>query len=236
MGIGIVLLFWAVIGSVLSGIALVIFGGTTSVLTRGVTKGRRRAIILASLFPFACLGWAGVVFTFQALVNEGVLHRDPSLGDALHCPLPNGYEILMIDVTDYGWVYNPKTQGNSGGVGEQEDAIYGVRSLQIAGPYIIGGVDEGEPPDVGSTKLDSYFVLDARTGKRTTLPNYDALSNAARQLEIQLNLEPIRTIYWRYRFTLFDVFVGVLFCGPVLTALLLIIRWVMRLRKTRGPA
>jgi hypothetical protein len=236
MGIGIVLLFWVVIGTILSGIALLIFGGATAFFTRGVTKSRRRAIVLTSLFPFACLAWAGVIFSFQAFVNEGVLHRDPGLGDAWHCPLPNGYEILMIDVTDYGWVYNPRTQGTSGGVGEQEDAVYGVRSVQIAGPYIIGAVDEGTPPDMGSTKIDSYFILDARTGKRTTLPNYDSLGSAARQRGIRLHLEPIDAVYSRYRFSWFDIFAGVLFCGPILTAFLLLVLWIARLRQTRGPA
>src|SRR5690349_6374404 len=120
MGIAFVLLFWAIGGTIFSGLVAVILGGATASLTRGVTKGRRRAIILASLFPFACLLWAVFIFIFQTFVNEGVLHRDPGIGDAWHCSLPNGYEILMIDVTDYGSVYNPRTQPVPGGVGEQE--------------------------------------------------------------------------------------------------------------------
>jgi hypothetical protein len=234
MGIGFVLLFWAVIGTILSGIALLIFGGATAFFTRGVPRGRRRAIIATSLFPFACFAWAAFIFVFQALVNEGVLHRDPGLGDAWHCPLPNGYQILLIDVTDYGSVYNPKTQISPDGVGEQEDAVFGVRLLQIAGPYIVGAVDEGKPPDVRSKKIDSYFILDARTGKRTTLTDYDSLARAAGQLDIHLGLEPIERVYSRYRFSWFDVFAGVLFCGPILIAFLFLVRWVVRLRQTRA--
>jgi hypothetical protein len=235
MGIGIVLLFWAVVGTILAVIAVLILGGTTAVLTRGAPVGRRRAIIAVSLFPFACLAWAGIIFVFQAFVNEEVLHRDPGLGDAWHCPLPNGYEILMIDVTDQGMVYNPKTQGTSGGVGEQEDAVFGVRLVQVAGRYIIGGVDEGRPPEIESKKIDSYFILDTRTGKRTTLPTYASVASAAGQLGIGLSLEPIYRVYSRYRFSWFDVFAGALLLSPILIAFLLLVRLVMRLRQTRGP-
>lgn len=236
MGIGFVLLFWAVIGTILSGLAAIVFGGFAAVFTRRVIKGRRPAILAATLLPFACFAWAGVIFAFQSLVNEGLLHRDPGLGDAWSCPLPNGYQILMIDVTDYGWVYNPKTQFGYDGVGEREDAVFGVRLVQIAGPYIFGGVDEDSPPELDSAKIDSYFMLDARTGKRTKLPNYDALSSAAGQLGIQLHLEPIDRVYRKYRFSWFDVFAGVLFCVPILIAFFFLVRWVLRLRRTRGPA
>ena len=150
-------------------------------------------------------------------------------------PLPNGYEILMIDVTDQGMVYNPKTQGTSGGVGEQEDAVFGVRLVQVADRYIIGGVDEGRPPEFESKKIDSYFILDTQTGKRTTLPTYASVASAAGQLGIGLSLEPIYRVYSRYRFSWFDVFAGALLLGPILIAFLLLVRLVMRLRQTRAP-
>lgn len=238
MGIGIVLLLWAIIGSILAGASLVVLGGAVAFFTKGVTKGRTAAIVAAGLFPFACLAWAGAIFFFQAFVNEGLLHRDAGLGDAWRCPLPNGYAILMIDVTDYGSVYNPKTQGVSGAVGEQEDAVFGVRLLQIAGPYILGGVDSKVPgdSDESSIQVDSYFVLDARTGKRTNLPSYEALNTAALQFGVQPKLEPIQSVYARYRFSWFDVFVGVLFCSPILITFLFLVRRVMRLRQTRGAA
>jgi hypothetical protein len=110
MGLGIVLLLWLVVGTVLTAIGAAILAGTTGLLTRGITNGRRKVIIAAALLPFVCLCWAGVVFVFQAVINEGLLHRDLGLGDTWHAPLPNGYQIMMIDVTDQGMVYNPKTQ------------------------------------------------------------------------------------------------------------------------------
>jgi hypothetical protein len=128
MGIGIVLLFWAILGIVVASIAAATLGCAAAMLTRGVTNGRRKVIIAGSLFPLVCLGWGGAIFVFQAVVNEGLLHRDLGLGDTWHAPLPNGYQIMMIDVTDQGWVYNPKTQPGSS-VGEQQDAVAGVRNV-----------------------------------------------------------------------------------------------------------
>jgi predicted PurR-regulated permease PerM len=102
MGIGIVLLFWAVIGTILAGVAAVVLGVATAWLTRRVQHWRRTAILAAAVLPFLCLAWAGAVFFFQAIVNETLFHRDPGLGDAWHTPLPNGYSLLMIDETDHG--------------------------------------------------------------------------------------------------------------------------------------
>jgi hypothetical protein len=118
MGIGMVLLAAAVVGMVVASIGGAILGGSAARFTKGVERRRRRtSILVAVAFPFACLAWGGLVFAFQAVVNEEVLHRDVGVGDAWECPLPNGYALLMIDVTDHGFVYNPKTQ-TEGAVGE----------------------------------------------------------------------------------------------------------------------
>lgn len=177
MGIGIVLLFWAVAGTVLASIGALAFGSLTAFLTRGSPK-RRRAIVLSSVFPFICLGWAAALFIFQAIVNEAVFHRDLSLGDTWESPLPDGYAITMIDVTDQGWVYNPKTQLN-GGVGEQEDAVAGVRTVQIAGKYILGAADSHHSDFEKPTDVDSFFLLDTDTGKRKQFANQQDLGRAA---------------------------------------------------------
>jgi hypothetical protein len=143
----------------------------------------------------------------------------------------------MIDVTDYGWVYNPKTQGSGGVVGEQEDAIAGVRLVQVSGQRILGGSDSQafrESRDNNKDQVDSYFLLDTATGKRTNFSTYNALQNATLQLGIQPNLEHIETVYSRYRFTWFDVFVGfLLFVPPFISGSLLVL-WIVRLRRERA--
>jgi hypothetical protein len=175
-----VLIAWAVVGTILAGVAAVVLGGATALLTKRVPRWRRTAILLAAVLPFFCLAWGGGVFMFQAIVNEILFHRDPGLGDTWETPLPNGYAVLMIDDTDHGWVYNPKTQV-PGGVSEQEDAPFGVRVLQVQGPYIIGGLDSkafGSSCD-NETRVDSYFLLDTHSGKRTNFPTLTASGRLA---------------------------------------------------------
>ena len=237
MGLPVVLLFWLVIGLVVASVAAVVLAATTAMLTRRVVTGRRRVIVASAVFPFLCLCWGGCVFVFQAFVNELLLNRDLGIGDTWHAPLPNGYQIMMIDVTDQGWVYNPKTQGSGGGVTDREDAIPGIRQLEVTGRYILGGTDTKAFEHLGeeTNQVDSYFVLDTQTGKRTDFKSYDELQNRARQLNIPLNLEPINTVYSRFRFTWFDVFAGLLSLIPPLLGLTLLVLWLRHLRKTQLP-
>jgi hypothetical protein len=174
------------------------------------------------------------VFVSHSIVNEVVFHRDPGIGDSWQCPLPNGYALLMIDVTDQGIVYNPKTQPAGGGVGEQEDAVDGVRVLQLAGRYIVGGTDSQAFAHLGRSegRVDSYFLLDTMTGRRTRFSLLDELRSASLPLGIQLNLEAIGRVYSRYRFTWFDVLAGALFLGPPLLAVAFLGLWIMKLRRT----
>jgi len=232
MGIGIVLLVWAVVGTILACVGALVMGAAATFLTRKATQDRSLTLLSAVAFPFACLGWAALLFVFQACVN-GAMHRDPGLGDSWNCPLPNGYAITMIDVTDQGWVYNPKTQID-GGVAEQEDAVAGVRLVQVSGKYILGGSDSRSIVDSHSSNdyVDSYFLLDTQTGRKTAFPNVDGLRAAATQAGINLNLEPIDAVYSRYRYTWFDVSVGILLCVPPLACLVLLARKILKLRKS----
>jgi hypothetical protein len=236
MGLGFVLLAWAVIGTIMAGMGLVVFGGSTAYLTRGIAKGRRKAIIISGLFPFACLAWAAIVFIFQAVINDRFFHCDPGIGDGWYCQLPNGYKITMIDVTDQGWVSNPRTQANEGDINDQEDSIFGVQMLQVAGPFILGGVNSQAFKHLGDRngQINSYFLIDTRTGKRTTLPNYEALRGIASQLGLNPNLETIYSVYSRYRYSWFDVAAGLLLCVPPIVCAVLLVRWIIRLRRTRG--
>ncbi len=235
MGLGFVLFFWAIAGIVAAAIAAVTLGSIAALLTRGIQKSRRAVIIATALFPFLCLGWGAAVFVFQAVVNEGLLHRDLGLGDTWHAPLPNGYQIMMIDVTDQGWVYNPKTQPESA-VEERQDAIAGVRSLQIAGRYILGATDSKSFEHLGDDKsqVDGYFLLDTQLGQQMKFQSYDGLTQSARGLGIEPNLQPIYTVYSKFRFSWFDILSGILFLLLPVTGALLLIIWIRHLRRTRN--
>jgi hypothetical protein len=237
MGLGFVLLAWTVIGTIMAGMGLAVFGGSTAYLTRGVAKGRRKAIIISGLFPFACLAWAAIVFIFQAVINDRFFHCDPGIGDGWYCPLPNGYTITMIDVTDQGFVSKPRTPGTEVDLNDEELTVSEVRMLQLAGPYILGGVGSQAFKHLGdrNSKIDSYFLIDTRTGKRTTLPDYETLRGVASKLGVNPNLETIHSVYCRYRYSWFDAVAGIMLCVPPAICFVLLIRWIVRLRRIRGP-
>jgi hypothetical protein len=237
MGFGFVLLLWTIVGTVVAAIGSATLGCATALFTRGVPSGRRKAILTASLFPLVCLGWGGTVFVFQAVVNEAILDRDLGLGDTWHAPLPNGYQIMMIDVTDQGWVYNPITQPGQT-VSQREDALDGVRNLQVAGRYILAAADSKGFDHLGkdTNDVDGYFLLDTQFGKKTQFLTYDELRRKAMELGIELNLQPIYNVYSKFRFSWFDLVAGILFLVPPAIGALTLIVWVVRLRRTRGFA
>jgi len=232
MGVGFVAVMWLVFGTIAAFVGRLILRRLAAVLTREVDGRRERLIRAAAAFPFVCLAWCAAVFIFQATINEKVFHRDPWIGDAWECPLPNGYALLMIDVPDVGWVYNPRTQSMTGGVGQQEDAIPAVRTLQVANRYIFGGIDSNFRDHFDlAHQVDSYFALDTMTGKRTDFATLDELRNAGTSLSVQLALEPIFRTYAKYRVTWFDMLAALLFVGPPLLGLALLGAWTLRERR-----
>lgn len=233
MGIGIVLLIWTVAGAFVATISGLILRSLTQFITRGVRRGRAKAVTAAGAFPFACLAWAAFVFLFQAFIGQNLLHRDPGIGDTRYCPLPNGYVLRMVDVIDRGWIYNPKTQP-ADGLATRGDAIANVHSLQVAGRYILGTADSRASEHASdSSEVDSFFLLDTQAGQHMTFLRYEALAFQAKQFGIQPNLEPINAAYARYRFSWFDVLAGVLFFVPPVAAMYFLGRWIVRLRRSR---
>jgi hypothetical protein len=144
---------------------------------------------------------------------------------------------MMIDVTDQGCVYNPKTQESSGVV-ERDDAVLGVRRLQVADRYILGAADSAAFNHIGTNtnEVDSYFILDTKAGKQTQFKDFYSLQQGAQALGVETRLDPIRDVYSKFRFTWFDVFVGLLFCVPPAFGGLLLTLWILRLRRNRPAA
>jgi len=179
-----------------------------------------------------------MVFIFQGFINADLLHRDIGLGDSWHCPLPNGYSLLMIDVTDEGTVYNPKTQTTMDAVVDQQDAISGVKELQVAGHYLLGGFDSRYTEHFGdeSSPPDGYFLLDTQTGKRSDFTSQNELKREASDLGIRMTMEPIYKIYSRYRFTWFDIVTLCVLLLPPLLAYVVLARWIVVLRNKRSAS
>jgi hypothetical protein len=237
MGIGIVLIFWGLVGLIGATVGSVTLPRVASHFTQGAGKDCRRLLLAMRLFPFACLAWASAVFVFYAVVNEIVFHRDPGIGDGWTCPLPNGYAIEMIDVTDRGFLYNPKTQDINLGLHESRDAISDVCELQLAGRYVLGGANCRAAVPHGPEDHDailSYFLVDTGTGTHTDFPSYEALNRAATETNIQIQLDPIDVVYRRYRFTWFDAAAAAGMLGVPLFCAWLLFRWVMQIRNSGG--
>jgi hypothetical protein len=139
----------------------------------------------------------------------------------------------MIDVSDQGVVYNPKTQGRDGSVGDQNDAVSGVVKLQIAGTKIFGSRDSRSFEHFADQPVvDGYFVLDTLSGTHTNFGDEAALREEALRSGTRLNLEPISNLYNRYRFTWFDGLAGLLLILPILLGIGLLFREAIRLRRS----
>lgn len=233
MGLLFVLVFWLIAGVTVAGIGTLVARGIASSLTRKADPSdaaRRKALRIATFLPFACLLWAGTVFIVQAAINSEFLHRDIGIGDSSYCPLPNGYSILLIDVTDYGSLI----KGKDADSGNPLTGFSEVSNLQLAGPFIFGTTASNT---TGRTNLDkpaieSYFLLDTRTSSVSRFPSEAALRTQASASGTTLKLEPIYTIYNRYRFTWFDwLSTAILFLPPIVATALLL-KSIAKIRST----
>lgn len=233
MGILFVMIFYAIALTVAATIGAAILAPTTAYLTRSATTGRKRVITASALFPFACVAFAGAWFVCYATINYTVFHRDPGLGDTWQTPLHNGFALMMIDVTDEGIVYNPKTQHGFDSIVGQQDTLFGVRKLQVIGNRIFGARDSGYFGRIGqdSTVVDTYFELDTNRGIPFEFKTLDALRMHAAAEGVVLDLRDFYAVYRKYRFTWFDyVAYAFLLLMPML-GFVLLARWVWRIRQ-----
>jgi hypothetical protein len=75
-------------------------------------------------------------------------------------------------------------------------------------------------------------MIDTRTGERQNFGDQGALQDVALTKGVHLRLEPIFYVYRRYRFTWFDLLAALLLMMPPVTALFLLGRDTLRLRRT----
>jgi hypothetical protein len=142
MGLGYVLMAWVLIGLIAALAGSFVLPAIVELLTPEFSDIRSKIIRAARWFPAGCLVWAGAVFVFQGAANLSWRHRDVGIGDGFDCPLPNGYALSLIDVLDFGTVYDPKKNPNFGEV--STSAAAAVRNLQVAGPYILGSSGQSD--------------------------------------------------------------------------------------------
>lgn len=233
MGIGVVLIVYAIGLMFAASGGAVILGLAVRFITKPGSPSRRRAIVAAVIFPFGCVAYAGGWFVTYAVINVEVFHRDPGLGDSWETPLPNGYALMMIDTTDQGTVYNPKTQPGGGSIVGRDDAVFGVRQLQVSKDLIFGARDSGYFGRIGqeSTFVDSYFELNTAKKTHTEFKSLKELRQQAAKEDVTLNLREFQSVFGDYRTTWFDYLAGLILLLVPTAAFFLLAGWIWKIRK-----
>ena len=232
MGLLFVLMLYAIVFSVLACISSIVLGYITRKLTRLASSGGRRAVVFAIAVPWLCIGIGFLGFVGYAVMNSAVFDRDPGLGDSWHTPIPNGYSLEAIDVTDFGTVFNPKTQRFPDSIGSQEDAVFGVRRLEIDNNLISGTYDGNPTFEKPPTFEDHYFSLDTNTGKRSEFSSLPELETYLAQRGIKAHLRSFWEVFCDYRNTWFDWVTLIIGISVPLIGLAMLIWLIVRARRT----
>jgi hypothetical protein len=185
-----------------------------------------------------CVAFAGGWFITYWVVNYEVFHRDPGLGDTWQTPLPNGYALMMIDTTDQGTVYNPNTQPFDGSIASRDDAVFGVRQLQVSNELIFGARDSGYFSRIGqeSKAVDAYFELDTAKKTHTEFKTLDELQKRAVDKGVTLKLHEFQAVFGDYRTTWFDYAAGAFLLLVPVIAFFALARWVWKQRAQTAAA
>lgn len=223
-----VLLFYAVVLSVAAVLCALVLTTVSAWLIKSGAPRRKRALVTVALFPFLCVGYAGACFSTYAIINYKFFHRDPALGDSWETPLPNGYALMMIDTTDQGTIYNPRTQGGYGVVTGSADSEFGVRQLQVANYLIFGARDTHYFNRIGqeSTSVDTYFELNTRTNTKVEYKSLAELKEAAEVAGVALDLHSFELVFGQYRSTWFDLVAVITLLAVPTFAFILLARWI----------
>ncbi|HVG25056.1 MAG TPA: hypothetical protein VND45_12925 [Thermoanaerobaculia bacterium] len=196
MGIGCVLLAWAIVGAVAAGGAACGLMLCVFLVRRFRPAVGRRWIVVAGALPFALLAYAGVAFGVYALWCENVRRVDPGIGDVWQVPLPNGWRFLMIDTPDSAMLVPP-----SGDNIAVDRARLGMRGDTIL------VADAGQ-----------FFAIDTKTRRRTEFASEEAMLRTFGSSRGELS--DANWFYTRRRWTIADALAGVVIAAPAAMLLL----------------
>lgn len=236
MGPLFVILFWAVVGSVLGALASAVLVAIVSGLTRRAIAGRKRAMVTAAVLPFAGLAYMFVcVIIFS--VWSSARGRDWGWGDTWDIPILGTYHLMMIDVTDRGTVYDKSdprvAHGSSvGGGPNDQDAIFGVRRLELRPPYIIGAAATESFTSFEEKPAETiFFRMDTRN--RTRIDK--ASLNELEQITGKTNLKPVDAVYSSLRYSKVDLIPLFVFSILPIATIWYLLRALLRMRATAHP-
>jgi hypothetical protein len=237
MGPLFVILFWAIIGSVVGLLASVVLVAIVRRVTCHITAGRKRALTIARVLPFVGLGYLFVCVVLFSIWSSA-RGRDWGWGDTWDTPILGAYHLMMIDVTDRGTVYDssdPRVArgGSVSGSPADQDVLFGVRRLEIRPPFIIGaaapaadtGFEENPPETV-------FFRMDTRDRTRIDKKTLAELE----QITGRTTLKPVNNIYGSLRYTIIDLIPFIVFAILPIAAAWYLLRALSRLRATGHAA
>ena len=163
MGI-IFLVIWLVIFAVIAAILGVI--GVAVVYPFLSKNARRRKMLLTFLTPIIGIAsYVGSSVIAMIIISE-LLNVDLGFGDSWKAPLPNGYQLISVDMPDNGSIYKDDDHRTEG--------IDGVQQIEVIGDSVIG---------LSSNK---YFLLDTKIHKVTYYPSVFELQKSVRKSNIAL--------------------------------------------------
>jgi hypothetical protein len=169
-------------------------------------------------------------------VNHVVFERDAGLGDDWYTPLPNGYRLEAIDVTDHGTVYDPKVSKPEGSSMVGPNTVYDVRLLQVDGNIIAGTFSEVfEPGEASSPHAEHYFLIDVGKSSKVEPASMAALNDELARRGLKNHLDTFWNVLSSYHNTWFDYLAVVFLLLVPASGLFLLTAYVVKIRRHRLP-
>ena len=202
MGI-IFLAIWLV---VFAAIAVVLGMIGVAIVSPFLAKGRRkRKMLLTFLTPI--LGIASFVGSsvIAMIIISELLNIDLGFGDSWKAPLPNGYQIVSIDMPENGSIHKDADY--------RVDGVNGVQQIEVIGDTVIG------------LSGKKYFLLDTKVGKVSYFPSVLELQKRVGKPRIALISND--DYYWTVRENAYII--GGIIC-LLFTLTVLFVMWKVGLR------
>lgn len=207
MGLGFVLLVWAV---------LLACGGVPVAVGLGVWswRNRRRSLterwplsaLAAAALPFVLLAYGSAAFLSYAFWCESVRHVDAGIGDTWAVPVGNDHFFCMIDEPDRGYLIKSGCTG--------VPAVSGIAEIAAVGDRIVGNSQSSGP-----------FLFDTRSSELKTFSSLDA---ALGQFSPHPTLQTAHSFYLRRRWQWADLAAVALISVPAVGILIGWYRWFIR--------
>ena len=149
MGILFVAIIWIVI---FAAIALILGLIGVAVVYPFLSESRRkRKMLLTFLTPIVGIAsYVGSSIIAMIIISE-LLNVDLGFGDYWKAPLPNGYQLISVDMPENGSIYTDDYFPVEG--------VDGVQQIEVIGDSVIGKAG------------NKYFLLDTKVGKVAYYPS-----------------------------------------------------------------